>query len=106
MRRSWQADHKRGALSRDVVVAGNLAPMLFDDAITDAEAESSPLANFLGREKWIEDLVGMGDALPVIGEGNFDEVAALRGYDLNPGGISDFVNGVVSVVQDVEENLL
>ena len=66
MRRSWQADHKRGALSRDVVVAGNVSPVLFHDPVTDAEAESGSLANFLGSKERVEYLVRVGDALTVI----------------------------------------
>ena len=66
MRRSWQADHKRGALSRDVVVAGNLAPMLFDDAVADAEAESGTLANFFGSKERVKYFVRVDDALAVV----------------------------------------
>ena len=106
MRRSWQADHKRGALSRDVVVAGNLAPMLFDDAVTDAEAESGTLSNFLGGKERVEYLVRMSDALAIIRECDFHEIFPADGRDLDAGRTPDFMDGIVGVIENIQEYLL
>ena len=80
--------------------------MFLDDAITDAQAEAGAFADFFGGEEGIEDAVGVGDAVAVIAERDFHEtVAAARG-NLNAGAGHGFAHGVVSVVQDIEEDLL
>ena len=70
-----QAHDEGRALSARIVVAKNLAAMLFHDAVADAEPEAGSLAHFLGGEERIEDLVGMRDSVPVIAERDLNNVA-------------------------------
>ena len=56
----------------DGAVAVDIAPGLFDDAIDHGKAEARALADFLGREKGLEDLV-----LHVVGD------AVARVFDLD-----------------------
>ena len=106
MGRCGKADDEGGSLPVGIVVAENLAAVLLHDAVADAEAEAGSLADLLGGEEGIENAVGMGDAVAVVAERNFHGVAGFGGHDLDAGGAADFMNRVVGVVQDVEENLL
>ena len=80
--------------------------MLFDNPVADAEAESGALSNFLGGEERVEDLIGMGDALAVVRERHFNKVAGFGGRDFDASGRSDFVDGVIGVVKNIQEDLL
>ncbi len=75
MGRCGKADDEGGSLAIGVVVAENLASVLLHDAVADAEAEAGSLADLLGGEEGIENAIGMGDAVAVIAERNFDGVA-------------------------------
>ena len=74
MRRSGQADHESRALPTSVVVAENLAAVLVHNAVADAEAQTGSLADLFGGEEGIENAIGMGDAVTVVAERNFDEL--------------------------------
>src|SRR5581483_14311 len=63
-----QAHDERGPHARDIVMAGDLASVLFEDSVADAEAEPGAFSDFLGGKKRVENPVGMGDALTVIRE--------------------------------------
>ena len=93
-------------MSGNIVVAGNLAPVLLHNPVADAEAETRALSNFLGGEKRVEDLIGMSNPLTVVRERHFNKVAGFGGRDFNASGRSYFVNGVIGIINDVEEDLL
>src|ERR1700758_2178703 len=80
--------------------------MFLHDAVADAEAETGSLPDFLGGEEGVEDFVGVDDAVAVVDEGNFDGIAGTSRGDLDASGASDFVNRIVSVIQNVEKDLL
>ena len=75
-----QANDERRALPVRIVVANDLAAMLAHDAIADAQAQARSLAHFLGGEEWIEDAVGIGDAVAVVAERDFDKFAAAERF--------------------------
>src|SRR5271166_1231213 len=104
--RCGKADDESGSLPVGIVVAENFSPMLLHDAVADAEAEAGSLANLFGGEEGIEDTIGMGDAVAIVAEGYFDGVAGLGGHDFDAGRTANFVNRVISIVQDVQKNLL
>jgi len=87
-------------------MAENLASMLLHDAVADAEAEAGSLANLFGGEEGIENLIGVGDAVAVIAEGDFHSIAGFGANDFDAGRTAHFVDGIVRIVQDVEKNLL
>ena len=101
-----ETDDKRGALPCNVVMAKNLAAVLLDDAIADAEAKTRALSDLFGREEGVENLVGMSNPVAVIGKRDFDSVSGFGGHDFDARGATDFVHRVVSVVENVEEDLL
>src|SRR5215475_6969820 len=101
-----QAHDERCSAVANVVVAENFAGVFLYDAITNAEPEAGSFTNFLGGEKWIENFVGMANAGTVVGEGNFDGLARLGSHDLDTRRAADGLHCVVSVVQDVEKDLL
>jgi hypothetical protein len=104
--RCGKADDEGGSRPVGIVVAKNFACMLLHNAVADAEAEAGSLADLLGGEEGIEDAIGMGNAVSVVGERNFDGIADSGADDLDAGGTADFMHGVIGVVQDVQENLL
>jgi hypothetical protein len=104
--RCGESNDKSGSVSVGIVVAENLSTVLLHDAIADAKTKSGSLADFLGGEEGIEDAVGLGDALAVVAEGDFDSIAGFRAHDFDAGGATDFMDCVVGVVQNVEKDLL
>ena len=85
---------------------GNLASVLFHDSIADAQTEAGSLSHLFGGEEGIENFIGMGNPVTVVAERNFDGISGLRAHDLDAGWAANFVHGIVSVVQDIEKNLL
>ena len=106
MGRCGKADDEGGSLPVDVVVAENLASVFLHNAIADAEAKAGSLADLLGSEERIENAIGVGNAVAVVAEGHLDGFAGLGGHDFDACGAAHFMDGVVGVVQNVEENLL
>jgi len=104
--RCGKTDDEGGSLAIGIVMAKNLASVFLHDAVADAEAEAGSLADLFGGEERIENSVGMGNAVAVVAERNFNAVAGLGGHDFDACRPSDFMYCVVSVVQDVEEHLL
>ena len=86
MGRGGQADDKRGALPARVVVTENLASVLLQNAITNAEAETGTFSDLFRGEEGVENLVGMGDSAAVVAERNFDRVSRFGGHDLDARG--------------------
>src|SRR5208337_772388 len=101
-----EADDKGGSFRVQVVVTNNFAAMFVDNAIANAEAQTSTLADVFGGEERIENTFGIGDAYAVIAKRNFRKCVGAGAYDLNAGGPRGFADSVVSVVQDVEKYLL
>ncbi len=93
-------------MSAGIVVAEDIATVLLDDAVTDAQTESSSFPDFLRGEEREEDLLGMRDAISVVGERNFHEISGLGGQDLDARRTADIVDRVIRVVQDIKEDLL
>src|SRR5258708_19817914 len=80
--------------------------MLLHDAVANTEAEAGSLADLLGGKERIENLNGIGNAGPVVGERNFHRVSRSAAEDLDSRWAADFVYAVVRVVENVQENLL
>src|SRR5947209_4902908 len=101
-----QANGEGGAFAGRIVASADLAAVTANDAIADAESQSCSLADFFGGEKRIEDSLGIGDAAAVIAEGNLDSAIAQLGGDLDAAAATRIAHRVISVVQDVEADLL
>jgi len=69
-----QADDEGCALPVGVVVTENFSAMLLDDAVANAQAQASALANLFGGEEGIEDAIRVRNSRTVITERNFDAV--------------------------------
>ena len=106
MGRCGKADDKGGSLSVGIVVAENFSPVLLHDAVADTEAEAGSLANLFGSEEGIEDAIRMRDAVAIVAERNFDGVAGFSSRNFDTSGAADLVYCVVSIIQDVQKNLL
>src|SRR6195256_591758 len=89
-----------------VVVGENLAGMLLDDAVANAQTEAGSLSHLLGGEEGIENAVGMGDAVAIVAERDFHGIAGLGRHDLDARRATYGVHGVVGVVKDIEKDLL
>src|SRR5579871_1632846 len=87
-------------------MAEDFSSMLFHDAVANAEAQARPFSNFLGGEKWIENLFRLGDSVSVVAERYFDGVPGLGRENLDPRRAPYVMHRVVSVVQNIEKNLL
>ena len=77
-----------------------------NDAVADAEAEAGAFAGGLGGEERIEDAFGLADAGAVVDESDFDEIRGLAGANADFAVIAGFLDGVVGVIENIEENLL
>src|SRR5437867_1217021 len=89
-----------------VVVTEDFASMFLHDAIADAQAEAGSFTDLFCREERIEDAIRVRDSVTVVAEGNFDGVVRLRAHDLDAGGTPHLANGIVGVIENIEEDLL
>src|SRR5262249_39900870 len=89
-----------------VVGAENFAFVLANNSIANAQPQPGALADFFGGKEWIEDPLGVLDALSVVAEKDFEPVAVLQSLNLNHTRTSGRAHRVVSVVQNVEKHLL
>src|SRR5262245_8438734 len=84
----------------------NLATEVLNDAVRDRQTEAQPLAQRLGREEWIEDLVDLasGNARSVVGDAY--EHSTLRGMttDADPrGGVIG--ESIKRIAHEIENDL-
>ena len=77
-----------------------------DDAVANAQPQTGTLGGLLGGEKRIEDPLGVGDTCAVVGKGDFDEITFAPRTDGDASALTGLLNGVVSIVKDVQEDLL
>src|SRR6266700_1251952 len=104
MDRQTHAECRTGRLQ--VVGAQNLPFMLAHDSVADAQPQPRALSNFLRGEKWIENALRLLDAFTVIAQQDFHPAAVMHGLNFNQTGPARGLHGVISIVQDVQENLL
>src|ERR1700724_51746 len=76
------------------------------DAVTNAQAEPGAFAGLLGRVKRIKDALRVRDACTVIRDGDFDRFAVQPRADSDVATLPGFLHRVISVVENVQENLL
>jgi hypothetical protein len=114
-----QEDPERGALA-DFAVDIDEAAGLLDDAVDGGEAEAGALADFLGREERLEDLVadlgrdagtGVGDVDPhVVGDRHalIGRLRRLFGGDVGGahGELAAIRHGVARIDGEVHDHLL
>ena len=106
LRTSRQAHDECRARSVIVVMTKNFARVLAHNAIADTQAKSGSLAHLFGGKERVKDALRMQDAMTVVAERDFRELAAKRCHDLNPGRPSGFPYCVISIIDDVQEYLL
>ena len=80
--------------------------MRADDAVADAESQAGTFAGLFGGEEGIEDAFGIGDAGAVVHEGDFDVILGTAGADADAAVVARFLDSVVGIIQNIEENLL
>src|SRR5882757_1758857 len=76
------------------------------DAVANAQAESSAFAGLLGGVKRIEDALRIGDPGAVIRNGHFNGIAAQPRADTDAPAVPGLLHRVISVIENVQENLL
>src|ERR1700693_4099328 len=103
--------HNKGAAGvAGIVPAENFSTMSAHDPVTDAKSQAGALAHLFGGEERVKNSVGLGDSGAVVDERYFYGIDF--GIDGAAGAYGDFaviarfLNGVVGVVQDVQEDLL
>src|SRR5262245_810339 len=101
-----QAHAECGSGAVMVVGAHDFAFVLAHDAVTDAQPQAGPLPDFLGGEKRIENALGVLDAFAIVAELRFQPASLLRGFNLDQAAAPRGPNRIVSVVEDVEKDLL
>src|SRR5580693_5544783 len=101
-----EADHESRSFGSQIAVTDNFAAMFADDAITNTQAEASPLADVFGGKEGIKNAFGVGDPRAVVRKGNFHERAGLSAHNLNAGGPPGFADRVIGIIQDVKKYLL
>src|SRR5947209_13237696 len=80
--------------------------MLAYDAIADAQPQACALPNFLRGEKWIEDALGILNALAIVAEQDFHPAAVMNSLNFNQPRPACSPNRVIGIIQNVEEYLL
>ena len=92
----------------DAIFGSNfdLPAVLFDDAITDAEAQPSSLPDRLCRIERIENAMRILDTRAVVGELNTNAIAHLESANPNFSGTITFGYRVDGVVENIQKNLL
>src|SRR5579863_4637563 len=99
--------HDKGApLAVFVVAAEDFSTMSADDSIANAEAEARALGGLFGGVKRIEDALGVWDAGTVVGDSYFDVLIVAARVNHDASALSGVLNGIVGVVQDIQEDLL
>src|SRR5579864_2801274 len=101
-----KAHKKSTAGSVGIIHAGDLASMLPHDAVTNAQAEASSLADFFCRVERLEDAFRLRNPRSVVSDRDLHPSLALRRGDLDAPHATDFAHGVIGIVQDVEKHLL
>ena len=66
MWRCGQADNECGTMSASVVVAKNLATVLFQNSITNTQTEAGAFPDLFRGEERVENPVGVGDSVAVV----------------------------------------
>ena len=80
--------------------------MCADNAVANTEAQARAFACGLRGEEWIEDALGFADAGAVVDERDFDGIGCLTRANPNFAVIAGFLDGVVRVIENIQENLL
>src|SRR5208283_2867212 len=68
--------------------------------------QPSAFARLLGSKEWIEDAFGVADAGPIVHKCHLNRVARALCGDADSSVISGLLDGVVRVIQDIQEYLL
>src|SRR6266403_509176 len=89
-----------------VVAAEDFSPVGTDDAIANAEAQARAFRGLFCGVKGVEDTLGVRNAGAVVGDGNFDVLFVSGGVNHNAAALSRILNGVISVIQNIQEDLL
>src|SRR4029434_3811271 len=103
----WQADNKDCAALL-FVVTGNLTVMILDDAISGAEPETSPLADWLGRVEGIENALGLAQSGTGVRKIDDDRTvfAGQRNDQPSPSVLFESIDRVVNDLQASCEKLI
>src|ERR1700691_4398395 len=98
-----ELDQERGAAFW-AIEAFDASAVFLHDAVADAEAEAGALADGLGGEERIEDLLGGFDAGSAIGKLDDQLAVVVRGAN-HQRAAADFFQRVHGIADQVEENL-
>ncbi len=105
-RSQWQSHDKRAANSIRIVPRHDFSAVRANNSVANAQPQPCALAYFFRREKRIEDPVRMRDARPVVAKADLQLPIPICRLDLDFSVPLPFLNGVVSVIQNVQEHLL
>src|SRR4029077_12319016 len=89
-----------------VVAAEDFSPVGADDAIANAQAQARAFRGLFCGVEGIEDTLGVRHAGAVVGDGDFDVLFVSNGVNHNAAALSCILNGVIGVIQDIQEDLL
>src|SRR5436190_17036359 len=101
-----QADDEAGAGPVHVVVALQFTAVLANDAVADTQPEPGSLAHIFSGVERIEDTFGMRYPWAAIDKRDLHGICVMPAMDLDAPALGGFPDRVISVVQDVEEDLL
>ena len=91
--------------TRVQIARANLAAVLLDDPVRDAQTESRPLSGAFRREERIENAVEIGETGAIIVEAQLNPVADL--YRLHGHTAArNALQSIERIVQNVQKNLL
>src|SRR5262245_60157240 len=99
-------DRERAAFRVGVVPALNLAAVSAHNPVTDAQAEPGALAGLFRSVEGVEDALDVADAGSVVANGHFHPAFAMPRLQVNLAAAPGLFRGVISVVQQVEKDLL
>src|ERR1035441_2132531 len=102
--RRGQMDLNAGSPSL-AVVCGNVASMLLDDPVANAQPQTRAFAHALGRVEGIENPVRFFDARPGVLKFNIHFTAAGVHGDSEQSALPHLQHGVHRIVDDIEKNL-
>src|SRR5262249_54258815 len=98
--------YRKGASAGLIIPTLDLASVRAHDPVTDAQAKPGAFARLLCGVERIENALGVNNALAVVGDRDLDCLTAVMSANSDHSPALRLLDGVVGVIQDVEEYLL
>ncbi len=90
-----------------VVARENFALVRANDSVADTQSETRSLAYFLGGKERIENTIEIGDSRSIVAKCTISTCPLPDDVTISiPPGVGGFLDGIVGIIQNVQEHLL